>query len=234
VRNTRVTGLLLAGSLGLGGAVTGLVVAPAVATAATSETSASQALSDRVSRITGALSGLVSDGTLSQEQADRVAGTLAEQLPDRGRGGHGPGGSGGHGPGGSGGHGPGGSGGHGGHFGPGRGLGPVLDTAAETLGVTAEELRAFLRGGQSLAGVAAAEGVDRQALVDALVAAASEHVDEHLTNGAITQDQADARKAGLAERVAELVDREGLHGGGGRGPRPSADSSDSSTDGSGD
>jgi hypothetical protein len=201
---TRATSLLLAGTLGLGGLAGGLVLAPAVATAATSSTTASDAVAARVSRITEALSGLVSDGTLTQPQADRVATTLAEQLPPRG-------------------HGPGGRGHHGG---PGRGLGPVLQTAAEAIGVPVDELRAALADGRSLAQVAEAEGVERQTVVDALVAAANAHIDEHVADGDLTAEQAEARKAEVAERVADLVDREGLPAKARRGGESPAEGTD--------
>jgi polyhydroxyalkanoate synthesis regulator phasin len=44
-----------------------------------------------VERITEALSGLVDDGSITQDQADEVAATLAESGIGGGRGGHGPG-----------------------------------------------------------------------------------------------------------------------------------------------
>jgi polyhydroxyalkanoate synthesis regulator phasin len=199
MRSTRTTALLLTGALGLGAGVTGLVVAPAVAATTSSQAPAADVAPERVSRIADALSSLVDDGTLTQEQADRVATTLAEQLPGRGPGG-GPG-----------------------HGGRGHRLGAVLETAAGALGITVEELRTALAGGQSLAGVAEAQGVQRQALVDALVAAANARVDEHLAEGDITQEQADARRAEVAERVDALVDREGLPRRGDRGPKPPAE-----------
>jgi hypothetical protein len=77
--------LALAAVLGLGGLATGLVVAPAMATAATTQTTAGEAVGDRVSRITEALSGLVSDGTITQDQADRVATTLDGRCPTAAR-----------------------------------------------------------------------------------------------------------------------------------------------------
>src|SRR4051794_7705998 len=145
----RVGTIALASAVGLGGLATGVVVAPALANAATSESPAPSASSpaqppappappspqDRAARIKDALSGLVSDGTITQAQADKVASTLADKLP-AGRG-HGFGGPGG--PGGPGGHGPGGA---------------RLDAAAKALGVSPEDLRTALRDGKSLADVA--------------------------------------------------------------------------------
>lgn len=151
----RVTGLVLAGALGLGGIATGFVVAAA----ATSETTAADAVSDRVSQIREALAGLVSNGTINRQQADRVAETLADRLPRHG----GP-------------HGR-----HGGHGGRGGfGGGEAFETAAEALGVSVEELRAELGSGQSLADVAAECDVPKEELIDRLVTAAEALLDEHV------------------------------------------------------
>ncbi|SOC56854.1 hypothetical protein [Ornithinimicrobium cerasi] len=67
-------------------------------------------------------------------------------------------------------------GGMGGMGGMGGGMGAPADghgmigTAAETLGLTEDELLTELRDGRTLGEVADAQGVDRQALVDALLA----------------------------------------------------------------
>ncbi len=177
--------VVLATVLGLGGLTTGLVVAPAVAVAATDESTAAAAVGDRLTRIKEALSGLVTDGTITQAQADRVATTLDERLPRRGPGG-GP-------------H------GHRGHSGI-----RALETAATTLGTTVDELRTALRGGQSLADVAQSKGVSKATLVGALVDAAKKHLAEDVAAGRLTQAQADARAADLTARVTEQVDRKGL------------------------
>jgi len=68
----------LVGVLGLTAAAGAALVTPAVSYAATGD---SAALESRVGAIKDALAGLVSDGTLTQKQADRVASTLAESRP---------------------------------------------------------------------------------------------------------------------------------------------------------
>ena len=177
--------VVLATVLGLGGLTTGVVVGPAVAVAATDESTAAAAVGDRLTRIKEALSGLVTDGTITQAQADRVATTLDERLPRRGPGG-----------------GPPGPRGHGGIRG--------LETAAPPLGPTVEELRTALQGGQSLADVAQSKGVSKDTLVGALVDAAKKHLAEDVAAGRVTQAEADARAADLTARVTEQVDRKGL------------------------
>jgi hypothetical protein len=82
--------------------------------------------------------------------------------------------------------------------------GEGLTAAAEALGVTEEELRTALQDGQSIAQVAEAEGVELQTVIDALVANGTERLEEAI--------------AELPDRMAELVEREGLGDRGGRFP----------------
>ena len=73
--------------------------------------------------------------------------------------------------------------------------GAHLETVAEVIGVSVDELRAALVDGRSIAEVAEANGVDRQAVVDALVEEATARLDE--------------LEAALPDRMSDLVDREG-------------------------
>lgn len=88
MKSTRLSSVVLAGTLGLAGMGVGAVLAPAAASAASSTTTT---VSDRLSTIKSALSGLVSDGSITQAQADKVATTLNSTLPKGfgGRGGRG-------------------------------------------------------------------------------------------------------------------------------------------------
>jgi polyhydroxyalkanoate synthesis regulator phasin len=183
--------------------LTGLAVAvPALAAPA------GDAGSSAVERITDALSGLVSDGSLTQDQADEVAATLSEA----------------------------GVGGHGGRHGDGgfdldaaaTALGlseDELRTALETDGAT-------------LAQVAEDAGVPVDTLVDALVQAQEERIAQAVEDGRLTQAEADERLADLDQRITEQVNsaepRGGGRGhGGGHGPGgdgPGGDGGDASTD----
>ena len=97
------------------------------------------------------------------------------------------------------------------HRGPFGHRGARLETAAEALGMTAEELKAELEAGKSIAQVAEERGVDLQVVVDALVAEGTERLQQAIEE--------------LPTRVEELVQREGLperrHGP--RGPRDGED-----------
>jgi transposase-like protein len=102
----------------------------------------------------------------------------------------------------------------GGPGGPG-GRGPGLDAAADAIGITTDELRTALQDGSTLAEVAAAHDVTTQALIDALVADATTHLDEAVANGRIDAARAEEMKANLVERITARVN--------GEHPEPPAD-----------
>ena len=87
--------------------------------------------------------------------------------------------------------------------------------AAGVLGISEADLRTALQGGRSIASMAGEKGVDLQKVIDAIVAAETEAVDEAVSAGRRTQAQAGEKKAGLAAQVTEHVNPAGL--GGGRG-----------------
>ena len=134
-------------------------------------------------RLRETLQELVDDGTLTSEQADTVAAFLVENRPERG--------------------------GHGGFPGrPGHGHGGFeieRGEIAELFGLEPDALRDLLQDGQSLADVATAQGVDVQTVIDTFVNAAKEHLDEAVTNGRLTQEEADAKLVEITERITEMV-----------------------------
>jgi polyhydroxyalkanoate synthesis regulator phasin len=118
-------------------------------------------------------------------------------------------------------------GGGSGHFGFGHfGHAGKLDAAAKYLGLTEDELRERLRDGDTLAEIAKAEGKPVDGLVDALVADATQRIDEAVENGRLTEVQATELKDGLEARTQDIVDGElrarpfggSRHGFGGPGP----------------
>ncbi len=183
----KIVAVTLAGTLSLTGAA---LLVPTVATAQT-EGGTAAGVGGRLQALKDALEGLVTDGTINQSQADRIATTLNEELPRRG-------------PGGPGRHGPGGRGAH---------LKPAEIAAA--LEISVAELRTEHRAGKTLTQIAEAKGLSRDTLVDRLVAAAEAELAEKVTAGRLTQAEADDRKAGLRDRVEGLVDRPARE----RGPR---------------
>ena len=144
------------------------------------------------------LQPLVDDGTITAEQADAVTAHLVENRPERGEGGFG-GGHGGH------------RGGPGGMFGRG-GPGMGSEVLTDLLGLTAEEIHTQLHDGATLAEIATAQGVEVQAVVDALVGELDTRLDEAVANGRIEQAEANEK---LGRR-----DREDHRHGEQRPPRP--------------
>src|SRR4051794_34294142 len=122
----KIAVVAIAGGIGLTG---GMLLAPSVATAADG---GSTKVSGRLNAIKDALKGLVSDGTITQSQADKVATTLDQKLPHRGPDGPGRPGFGAH------------------RFGP--RLAPAQ--VAKILGLTPAELRMQLESGKTLAQIA--------------------------------------------------------------------------------
>jgi uncharacterized protein YidB (DUF937 family) len=93
--------------------------------------------------------------------------------------------------------------------------GPKLDAAAQALNLSVGDLRSKLESGQTLAQLAQVQGVDAQAVINALVADATTHIDQAVQDGKLTADQANERKAGLQERITKLVNEgkpRGEHG----------------------
>jgi len=80
-----------------------------------------------------------------------------------------------------------------------------LGVAAETIGITGEELATALRDGSSIAEVATSKGVDPQTVIDAMLAELKANLDEAVANGRITQEQADAAMADAPTRITERV-----------------------------
>lgn len=202
--NTKLT-LVLASTAIAGGIALGASAIPAMASSTTPTPSASSSTgssdssttdaartADIEARIASDLAGLVTDGTLTQEQADKVASTLAAKMPAGGRGGHGD---------------------HGGRGGFGG-----LTAAATAIGVTEDELRTQLEAGKSVADVAQANGVSEQTVIDAIVAEAKTHFAAEVASGEHTQAEVDAKLADLEARVTTMVETAGLPQRGGHGP----------------
>ena len=109
----------------------------------------------------------------------------------------------------------------------GRG-GANLDVVASTLGLTADEVRTAIQGGQTIADLAAANGSSAENVIDALVASMKAHLDEEVAAGEHTQDEADQILVDATARITEFVNNTAsiaeagpMNGGpGGRGHRP--------------
>jgi hypothetical protein len=83
-----------------------------------------------------------------------------------------------------------------------------LDAAADYLGISEDDLRDELADGSSLSDIARDEGKSVEGLVQALVDAAEERIDDAVAAGRLSEEQADDLKEDLEERIEERVDDE--------------------------
>ena len=190
--NKRASGLILAGVLTTG-AVGAVAITPAFAntSGSTAATTSTNPLTSRIATFKSALKGLVTDGTFTQAQVDKVASTLDSKLPKRPLGG---------------------PGGHGG-----IGHAQTDAAAAKALGLTTEKLHDALHGGKSLAQVAKDQKVSVDALVKAMTTAAQSELATAVKNGTLTQAQADKMKSSLTERITDRINH--VRPAPGEGPR---------------
>ncbi len=79
-----------------------------------------------------------------------------------------------------------------------------LDDAAAAIGIEEADLRTALDNGDTIADVAAANGVDVDDVIDAMVDSKAEHLAEKVEEGRITQAEADEK---LADAEARITDR---------------------------
>lgn len=134
-------------------------------------------------RMREAIQSLVDDGTITAEQADAVVAELIENAPDRGE----------------------------------RRENreerrearqerrEAPEAVQELLGLSQDELREQLRAGSTLGEIATAQGIDPQAVVDAIVAEMTERVDAAVADGKLDAERAAERLADAEERVADRV-----------------------------
>lgn len=79
--------------------------------------------------------------------------------------------------------------------------------SAKTIGVTPKDLRVELRSGKSIAEVAGEHGVSAQSVVDALVSAADQKVNEAVSAKKLSSAHAAKIEARLPARITKAVDR---------------------------
>jgi len=169
---------------GLSSAASDVTVEPAALVQQTDGTTeAPEARPEPGARIVEVLQPLVDDGVLTAEQADAVAAQLVEAAPDREQ------------------------------RRENRGerrearqdRRQAPEAVQELLGLSPEEIREQLRAGSTLGEIATAQGVDPQAVVDAIVAELTERVDGAVADGKIDAERAAERLEGAEERISDRV-----------------------------
>jgi polyhydroxyalkanoate synthesis regulator phasin len=83
----------------------------------------------------------------------------------------------------------------------------IFGEAAEILGLSGAEVRAGLKEGKSLADLASEQGVSN--LEDELASAIEAKLEQAVSNGNLTQEQADRMSEGLTERLDRIINHEG-------------------------
>jgi hypothetical protein len=94
--------------------------------------------------------------------------------------------------------------------GVGRGFGHFgffgsISAAADYLGLSRDELRTQVASGKSLAQIAQAQGKSVSGLVEAIVGAAKQRLDNAVAAGRLTQAQENEMLSGLRDRIQNLV-----------------------------
>ena len=99
---------------------------------------------------------------------------------------------------------------HGGPGGPGFGRGPIgghLNAAAQAMNLSVDQLRQELPG-KSLTEVAQAHGVDPATVANALKTEANNRIDQAVSAGRLTADQANQMKQNLTDRIDQAMTRQ--------------------------
>ncbi len=108
-------------------------------------------------------------------------------------------------------------------FGPGGrgmmglGIGPLNDEIAAILKLSPADLQAARQSGQSLADIAAKQGVSREDLIAAVLKVHQDAVAVRVTDGTLTQAQADQMLSFMKSQIERQVDANGVGRAAGRG-----------------
>lgn len=94
------------------------------------------------------------------------------------------------------------------------------ETLSDVLGVDVETLRAEFAAGKSIADIAGEQGVAIETVVDALLADLESHLDEHIADGSLTEDEAAEKLANAEAKISDKVNEVPTFGG--HGPRSGA------------
>lgn len=84
-----------------------------------------------------------------------------------------------------------------------------VETLTNLLGISEDELQTARQAGDSIADIAAAQGVDLQAVIDALVDNAQARIDAKVAAGDIDAERAAEKTESLEERITAKVNGEG-------------------------
>jgi transposase-like protein len=98
----------------------------------------------------------------------------------------------------------------------GHGVRIALQTAAATIGLAPEDLRREIRGGKTVAQVATEHGIDPASVVNAIVVALTQHIDQKAAEGTIDANRAEQAKQKLPDFANRFVNETKSKGAGER------------------
>ena len=81
------------------------------------------------------------------------------------------------------------------------------ETVGDLLGLTHEEIEALRHEGKSMVEIAAAQGVSEATLVETILAAKKEAIQEKVETGTLTQEQSDGMFQQMEQRTIDAVNR---------------------------
>jgi hypothetical protein len=82
----------------------------------------------------------------------------------------------------------------------------IAQTSADTIGIPVDELKADYKAGQSISEIATAHSVDPQKVADALVAKATDTLNQAVADGKLSQDRATKAEAKLPDLATKVID----------------------------
>lgn len=139
-----------------------------------------------VATITDHVNQAVADGKLQQERADEILANLTEKVTQ----------------------------GINGELGSNRAVErragmAVLRLAAEQTGMTVRDIVDEIRSGKSLADVLTAKGIETESFITDAVTTFNQRLDQAVTNGRLTQEEADAKIVTFEQKLRERITQPG-------------------------
>ncbi|MBX3083374.1 MAG: hypothetical protein KF716_17205 [Anaerolineae bacterium] len=86
-----------------------------------------------------------------------------------------------------------------------RAVGELVKVTADQTGLTQREVLQQVRDGKTLADVAKSKNIEPNAIVTATVASLTTQINQQVTNGRLTQAQADAQLKDLSQKLTDLM-----------------------------
>jgi lambda repressor-like predicted transcriptional regulator len=118
----------------------------------------------------------------------------------------------------------------------GRDFGHNLDAAATALNMTEDELKTELQAGKTIAALAEEKGISEDTVISALETAINAEIDQAVTDGKLTADEAATKKEETTAQAQSIVNGEftlkgdGSHHGGGMKEKDQAETDDTTAE----